>query len=154
MPPLKDSPWGVAALLPPPWRQLLPSVHPSGAGTSHNNLSWGPLFTASNNAKSNNQMSYAQAAGPKSKQPMGTQQSPPPPTQHPPQPSRKRADPQSEPMATPNPTLQPHPSPPLEVEEEPEDTPFFIQLAQQAEEKKDTKSEEVSSLMKFFSFPS
>lgn len=37
----------------------------------------------------------------------------------------------------------------MDEEEEPEDTPFFIQLAQLAEDKKDIKSEDVATFMKF-----
>eukprot|EP00967_Tisochrysis_lutea_P120647 scaffold198057_cov35-Tisochrysis_lutea.AAC.1 len=93
------------------------------------------------------QKSYAEAAGPKGKSQIKAQQAPSPshPTQQPSPPLRKRADPQSEPKTTPQAHPQPYP-PPLGEEEEPEDTPFLIiQLAQQAEDKKAMKSEEVST---------
>ena len=70
------------------------------------------------------------------------------PSQQPQQLSRKRADPQSDPKLTPTNTTQLSP-PPMDEEEEPEDTPFFIQLAQLAEDKKDIKSEDVATFMKF-----
>eukprot|EP00967_Tisochrysis_lutea_P119207 scaffold194308_cov30-Tisochrysis_lutea.AAC.1 len=64
-----------------------------------------------------------------------------------------------EPVVMLDPSIQsrhsPHPHnsqlahPPPLNEEDPEDTPFFIQLAQQAEDKKDIKSEDVATFMKF-----
>ena len=82
--------------------------------------------------------------------PSQTQQAPPQTTQQPPPPSRKRADPQSDPKPTLPSTTQ-FASPPhnQDEEEEPEDTPFYIQLAQLAEDKKDIKSEDIATYMKF-----
>ena len=105
-------------------------------------------FTASNPLNNTAQKSYAEAAGPKGKLPQEAQKAPPPPTQPPPPPSRKRADPQSEPKPIQTHTTQ-FASPPHDEEEEPDDTPFFIQLAQLAEDKKDIKSEDVATYMKY-----
>ena len=109
-------------------------------------------FQASNPPQAT-QRSYAEATQPalKGKNPMGPQPQSLPPSQ-PTQPSRKRAVPQSDPKPTqPNNTQFQFNSPPHDDEEEPEDTPFFIQLAQLelADDKKDIKSEDIATLMKF-----
>ena len=104
-------------------------------------------FAPSNQQPNPTAKSYAQAAhGHKGKEPHKQAQQPP--AQQPQPQSRKRADPQSDPMPTPNNNTS-FASPPPEEEEEPEDTPFFIQLAQLAEDKKDIKSEDVATFMKF-----
>ena len=105
-------------------------------------------FTATNPPKNSSQKSYAEAGGPKEKHPQEAKKAPPQLTQQLPPPSRKRADPQSEPTPTQTNTTQ-SASPPHDEEEEPDDTPFFIQLAQLAEDKKDIKSEDVATYMKY-----
>jgi len=106
------------------------------------------LYGSSNPSNNSTQKSYAEAAGPKGKHPQEAQKAPPPPTQQPPPPSRKRADPQSEPKSMQTYTTQ-FASPPHDEEEEPDDTPFFIQLAQLADDKKEIKSEDIATYMKF-----
>ena len=124
-------------------------MHPSWAGTSHNKQFLGlGAFTATNPPKSSTQKSYAEAAGPKAKHPQEARQAPPQHAKQPPPPSRKRADPQSEPTQPQTNTTQ-FASPPHDDEEEPDDTPFFIQLAQLAEDKKDIKSKDVATYTKY-----
>jgi len=105
-------------------------------------------FAPSNQPTTHAPKSYAEAThGLKLKEP-AQQALKQPAQQQPQQLSRKRADPQSDPKGTPTNTTQLAP-PPMDEEEEPEDTPFFIQLAQLAEDKKDIKSEDVATFMKF-----